>query len=347
MSFEVLAATVARALREPDHSVVKFIWHGGEPTVLPKSFYEKAVLLQSRFRQPGQIIRNSIQTNGTRIDDDWARFLRRNEFEVSISIDGPPSIHDRTRRYASGRSSFADVMAGLRKLRGYGFRPGVLMVIDREALALGPDAIFEFFVEHDIRSYGLLAAKPVNLPGAQPGTPVGHYVTPREMNQFLIGYFDRWLAHGDPDIHVREFSGLLRRVAGNRPNLCTLAGNCFGRFYLVESNGDVAHCDVFVGDPAYNLGNVLTDSFATLRCGESLQGLQMAHEQVLGQLRACPEFNVCNGWCPHELYISSRHDPNFDGSCCGLRELIEHIRRRTTPSTRKGAPDCSVVEVVP
>ena len=40
MSFPVMASMIARALAEHEH--VRFIWHGGEPTLLPISFYEKA-----------------------------------------------------------------------------------------------------------------------------------------------------------------------------------------------------------------------------------------------------------------------------------------------------------------
>jgi uncharacterized protein len=328
MTFDVLASMTAKALADPTHDAVEFIWHGGEPTALPRSFYERALYVQARFRRPGQTVRNSVQTNGTLLDGDWVRFLRDHEFEVSVSLDGPPEVHDRYRRYASGRPSFVDVRRGLDLLRAHDLRTSVLMVIDQGALALGVDAIFDFFVEQGITDYGLLAAKPVNHPDAEPGTPVPHYVTPAEMNGFLCAYFDRWLAHGDPGIRVREFDGLLHRLAHRRATTCTLAGGCLGRYYLVEPGGDVAHCDLFLGDPAYTVGSVLTDTFASFRSGSTLQLLRQANDQALSALRGCPEFGVCNGWCPHERYVAYRHDPGFSASCCGLSGLISHIRDR-------------------
>ena len=62
MSFFVMARMIASALKDQFHDTVEFIWHGGEPTVLPISFYEKALLVQSRFRRPGQMVMNLIQT---------------------------------------------------------------------------------------------------------------------------------------------------------------------------------------------------------------------------------------------------------------------------------------------
>ncbi|MEU4848278.1 radical SAM/SPASM domain-containing protein [Streptomyces gilvosporeus] len=328
MSFPVLARLTARALAEPAHGAVEFIWHGGEPTVLPRSFYERAVYAQARLRRPGQRIRNSLQCNGTRIDRAWARFFREFEFRVSVSLDGPPAVHDRYRRYVSGRPSFDDVRRGLDVLRDNDVPASVLMVIDRDAIELGPDPIFDFFLKEGITSYGLLAAKPTNQPDAPPGTPTPHYVTPAEMNRFLQTYFDRWLAHGDPTIRVREFDGLLNRLSDRRSTVCTLAGDCFGRYYLVEPDGEVAHCDLFVGDPAYTVGNVLSDSFTSFRDGPALIRLRGANDRALAGMRDCPDFAVCNGWCPHERYIASRHDPEFTADCCGLRELIQHMRKR-------------------
>ncbi|PIB11911.1 MULTISPECIES: radical SAM/SPASM domain-containing protein [Streptomyces] len=328
MSFPVLARLTARALADPSHDAVEFIWHGGEPTVLPRLFYERAVYVQARLRRPGQVIRNSLQTNGTRLDREWARFFRDFQFRVSVSLDGPPAVHDRYRRYASGRPSFDDVRRGLDVLRDNGVPLSVLMVIDRSALELGPDEIFDFFLREGITNYGLLAAKPTNQPDAPPGTLTSHYVTPAEMSRFLQAYFDRWLAHGDRSIRVREFEGLLDRLSGRSARVCTLAGDCFGRYYLVEPDGEVAHCDLFLGDPGYTLGNVLSDSFASFREGPTLVRLRGSNERALTSLRDCPDFGVCNGWCPHERYIASRHDPEFTSDCCGLSRLIAHMRER-------------------
>ena len=170
MSFPVMSRTIAAALRDPDHKLVSFIWHGGETTVLPQTFYEKALLVQARFRREDQRVRNVIQTNGG-VTPDWARFFRANRFAVGMSLDGPPEIHDRYRRYASGRPSFQDVARGIKLLRESDVPFGALMVIDEGALQVGPDRVFDFFVEHEIKSFGFLGAKPTNQPNAKPCTP--------------------------------------------------------------------------------------------------------------------------------------------------------------------------------
>ena len=170
MSFQVLVSLISAALKDPAHDSVEFIWHGGETTLLPISFYEKAIFLQSQFRRPGQLIRNSIQTNGTRLTSEWISFFRANRVAVGISLDGPPELNDRVRVRRSGRGSFELVQKGIELLRCGGVPFSVLMVVDEETLGVGPNRIFDFLLESKVKSVAFLAAKPANQPAALPGT---------------------------------------------------------------------------------------------------------------------------------------------------------------------------------
>jgi uncharacterized protein len=336
MSYSVMLAMTARALQDPLHDSVDFVWHGGEPTLLGRSFFAKAIHAQARLRRPNQAITNSLQTNATRLDDDWARFLRDNRFAVSVSLDGPAFIHDGQRRYRSGRSSFADVRRGIDVLRHHGIPVSALLVVDRQTLDLGPDVVFDFFVDQGVGSFGLLAAKPKNEPSAGPNHPSKHYVRPAEMGRFLSRLFDRWVAHGDPALRVREFDALLKRIVGRSAPTCVLAGHCFGSYFLIEPNGEAAHCDLFLGDPAYTFGSIVSDTFADLRSSPAMKLLRTENRAALETMRDCPNFAICNGWCPHERYTAFRHDPEFSRSCCGLGGLIDHIRARVGSRAEAG-----------
>lgn len=325
MSFEVLARAIAAALRHPRHDRVHFDWHGGEPTLLGRRFYERALLLQSRFRRPGQAVANTVQTNATLLDREWAEFLRDNEFLVGVSVDGPPEVHDRYRRDAAGRPTFARTVHGIELLRAAGVPFSVIMVIDRASLRLGPGAIFDFCLEAGIRQYALNFVMPPAQPDAPPGTPAEHYVTPAEMCAFLGGLYDRWRAHGDPDVAIRELDALRRSISGAYPGPCTFSGGCFGAVFRVEPNGDLHHCDYFGDDPAYRWGNVLTDGLA-VSGGPALRRARAANREALRELAGCPEYATCRGWCPHTRYTSRRHDPDHRDDCCGLRPLITHLR---------------------
>ena len=70
-------------------SEVVVAWQGGEPTMMGLDFFRRAIELERQYARPGQRILNTIQTNGTLLDDEWGQFLKQHEFLVGISIDGP------------------------------------------------------------------------------------------------------------------------------------------------------------------------------------------------------------------------------------------------------------------
>ncbi len=43
MTFPVVATMIGKVLQDPLHDSVEFIWHGGEPTLLGRGFFEKVI----------------------------------------------------------------------------------------------------------------------------------------------------------------------------------------------------------------------------------------------------------------------------------------------------------------
>ncbi|MFL6161546.1 MAG: radical SAM protein [Jatrophihabitantaceae bacterium] len=333
MRFPVLLAMTRAALTDPTHQSVEFIWHGGETTLLPVDFYRRAIVVQYRLRRPGQLVRNVLQTNGTRLTPEWVRFFLDYEVNVGISLDGPPQVHDRHRRDRSGTGSFEQVLTGLQLLREYDVPHGVLMVIGEEALTMGAQAVFDTFVQLGVRNYGLIEVKPDNQPGATPETAHGPYFGQARMTAFLCDYYDCWLAHGDDGIVVRELRSVEGRLRGGSPGTCKLGGPCLGQYYLIEPSGEVAHCDLFKGDPSWTLGSVMSDSFADIRASDRMRALREEDARQRAQMSAqCVDFEVCQGYCPHERYLSRQNNPQHSTRCCGLQPLIEHVRQRMATS---------------
>ena len=105
MSDEVLSAFVSDYIASQPTPVVEFVWQGGEPTLTGLDFFKKVVKEQKPYAKE-KTIRNSLQTNGTLLTDEWCAFLKKNNFMVGISLDGPREIHDTYRRDRSGHGTF-------------------------------------------------------------------------------------------------------------------------------------------------------------------------------------------------------------------------------------------------
>ena len=71
-----------------------FSWQGGEPALMGLDFFKEVIELQKKHGSGGQRVTNTIQTNGTLIDNDWAKFFSRYNFLVGLSLDGPKDRKD-------------------------------------------------------------------------------------------------------------------------------------------------------------------------------------------------------------------------------------------------------------
>ena len=87
---EAMLDTYIRQLLESSPGPqVDIAWQGGEPMLRGLDFYRRSVRLANQYRKPNQRIVHTIQTNGTLVDDEWAAFLKENNYLVGLSVDGP------------------------------------------------------------------------------------------------------------------------------------------------------------------------------------------------------------------------------------------------------------------
>jgi uncharacterized protein len=335
MSFETVARVTAAVLQHPGSNSVLFTWHGGEPMLLPLDFYQRALVAQSRLRRDDQRTGNAIQTNGTLLNDEWCQFLVDNRFYVGVSIDGPRSVQDVQRPFISGRGSTETVHRGMRLLKDWGIEHGILMVIDRAAIELGPRAVFDFILSLGVKKVGFNAARPTNdptfldRPKALRQSVPEHYTNEREITGFLVGLFDELEKNKDANIQIRELDALRRRINGDDAPLCTLAGGCIGKHFVIEPDGEFAHCDLFLGDPAYTFGNIYESDLIAILQSEAIVKLLHIEERSQQKMSRCPYYSICNGGCPHERYTAIRYDSKYDEGCCGQRDLISALIERT------------------
>ena len=313
---------------------VLFTWHGGEPLLKPRAFYEKALRLQQQYAR-GRMVSNSIQTNGTLLDDSWCEFFKTNGWLVGVSIDGPSVFHDEYRQNRHGEASFQRVMNGISRLNRYGVEWNALAVVN-DFNADYPLEFYRFFRDIGCR---YLQFTPVverwkpHLDGqrlASADDDDGESVTPfsvgpRQWGSFLCRMFDEWVRKDVGQMFVQLFDATLAGWLGEAPGLCTLARDC-GHAMVMEHNGDVYSCDHFVF-PEFKLGNIRSQTLVEMASEDRQKAFaRRKQEGLTRQCRQCRFLFACHGECPKNRFLKVEGESNRQNYLCeGYYEYFRHV----------------------
>jgi uncharacterized protein len=126
----LLEAYIVQHIEAAPDPVIRFSWHGGEPTALGLDFFRKITALQGKHRPSRRTIANGLQTNGVLLDEEWGRFLAAEGFAVGLSLDGPPDMHDPYRVGKDGTPTHERAMRGYELLRKHGVPTDILCVVN-------------------------------------------------------------------------------------------------------------------------------------------------------------------------------------------------------------------------
>ncbi len=321
MSEQVLERYVAGAIAGAIASPVHFVWHGGEPLLAGRAFYESAFELQRRYLPAGWTCLNSMQTNGTLLDDRWASFIAEHHVAVGLSIDGHPAAHDRLRRDRRGRETHARVLAALARLRTHGVEPDILCTVNAVSAA-DPLTLYRY-----LRDLGVSWIQFIPVVARDhDGVVTAQSVTPEAFGAFLCAVFDEWVRHDVNRLVVQGFlEGLFVTTSGHG-TLCVSAETC-GQVLAIEHDGSVYSCDHFV-DRAHRLGSLRTDSLSQLANSTRQQDFAAAKRDALPtECRDCTVLAFCRGGCPKDRFTSTAAgEPGLNYLCAGYRRFFEHAR---------------------
>ncbi len=301
---------------------VQFVWHGGEPTLVPLSFYREAVRLQKELGR-GRIIENCLQTNGLGLTDEWCRFLAEEHWLTGLSIDGTAEMHDRYRRDHEGNPTHSRVIRAAEMLDRHGAEWNAMATVNAANQWQGRE-FYEFF-----RSIGCrwLQFSPVaerrDVRGrlASPDEPASltpESVTPEGWGQFLCDVFDCWRQGDIGEVYVQIFEATLANWLGRPPGLCTLSPTC-GHALALEADGSLYSCDHFVF-PAYRLGNIRQTPLLTMAHSEAQRRFGRRKLKVYDGCLRCEYHFACFGECPRLRFAPGGR--NY--LCEGYRRFFAH-----------------------
>ncbi len=306
----------------PDE-VIRFSWHGGEPTVLGLDYFRLIVDIQRRRCPSGRTVVNGMQTNGTLLDEEWGRFLAAEGFAVGLSLDGPREMHDRYRLTRDGRPTFEETMRGYEILRRHGVPTDILCVVSSHNVRR-PAEVYRFFRRIGasyVTFLPLVERRPDAADGVTPET-----VPAEAWGDFLCSVFDEWAAGDIGLIKVQIIEEAARTAFGQEHSLCIFRPVC-GDIPVVESNGDFYCCDHFV-DAEHRVGNIRDTPLIDLLESLSQKAFGLAKlEKMPHFCRACDVRVMCNGECPKNRFLRTQDgEPGLNYLCPGYKRFFTRVR---------------------
>jgi uncharacterized protein len=326
MPDRVFDASVERIRRYCERSgqhTLSVSFHGGEPCLIgPERFAQRCGRLRRELGDRDRL-RLVLQTNGTLLDEEWAKVIDAYGVEVGVSVDGAQDVHDANRVDHGGRGSYRRVRRGLATLAEAGVPFSILTVIQPGADGLAAH-------RH------LLSLKPAGISYLLPDythdtfAPVRRSYGATPCWDFLRPIFDDWAVSWPPTVMVPLFWNVIRLVMGADSNLDVL-GNDRLPFAFVHADGAIEALDVLGvcgSDVAATGLNVLTSDFAEIAAVSAFHRTTMFVGTALPEAcQSCPERDTCGGgYLPHR-HSRQRGFDNPSVWCADLLALFRHVRR--------------------
>lgn len=267
-----------------------FAFQGGEPTLAGLDFYRKTITLQKKYNTKKLVIQNTIQTNGTLMNEAWAQFLAEQHFLVGLSLDGPRGVNDFCRVTKQGKSTFDAVLHAVRLFEQYGVEYNICSVVTAKTAEKIP-SIYNFFKQKGFQYLQFIPCLDETI-----GDHSEFSLTPRMYGTFLCKLFDLWYSDfiKGKQIDIRMFSNYAQMAAGFAPEECGMCGHC-NTYFAVESDGSVYPCDFYTQDE-WRLGTIW-DGFQVLYDSKTSQAFMKASLIKPEECRICQYAALCRVGC--------------------------------------------------
>jgi uncharacterized protein len=271
--------------KTPCGDTLEFGFFGGEPFLRLDLMRRLAARARERAHLKNIPLRLRVTTNGTLLDEAALSFLEENAVALCVSIDGPPKIHDRHRRFEDGRGCGKVVVTNLCKALKRLEHVQVNCVYGPDAIDTLPDTV-AFFDELGARLIHLNLDITTTWPTESFARLRDAYL--KVANQVIACYrADRPIAVNLIDNKIILFL----KDGYSAEDRCGMGTTKVG----FAPNGDIYPCERFIGQ-----GNGFGLCIGNLRKGIDLDRLAAIQERTGNhnlECRKCVIERFCMNWC--------------------------------------------------
>lgn len=307
LDVETARAAARYLVRESgDSPALTLVLFGGEPLLnMPavKAAVEEAETLAAAA---GKRLLVSLTTNGTLLNADNVSFFRDHRVVVSVSLDGPPDLHNANRPDAAGQGSYAKILAQLQGL----LQNSSAAVAAR--VTLTPDQwsrceeVFDHLMGLGFHEVGIAPASPIH----------DNLLPDPEQEEALLQSFTamaRRFARASHEGRILPFGNLLELLSRLHMGQTKAVACGAGYGYLaVDAGGEFYLCHRLTGEEAFQVGN-LEDGADSGKIRSCLDQVTAGKETMCA---SCWARTLCAGGCHYENHLRESTLGIPPGSSC-------------------------------
>ncbi|MFX1552547.1 MAG: anaerobic sulfatase maturase [Promethearchaeota archaeon] len=321
MSDRVLETMISSYMKTNQSNRYAFGWQGGEPTLLGLKFWEKVVNLQKQYAPSGAVISNGLQTNGTLITDDLARFFAEYKFLLGVSLDGPGYLHDHYRKTIGQKPTHNLVMHGIEHLKNNKVEFNILILVNNENVKKANE-IYSYLRDQGFNYHQYIPCVEID----DNNNPKSFSITGEEWGDFLCDIFDQWIKEDINRISIRLFDSILEYLIYGRYNVCHMGKDCC-QYFVIEYDGSIYPCDFFVREDLL-LGNVLVDKWEDILKSPIYLRFGQKKSKWHKNCDSCHFINLCHGDCQKFRIGSFKNSKMLSVLCKGWKKFFTHALPR-------------------
>jgi uncharacterized protein len=299
-------------------------WHAGEPLAVPISYYkavfERIDAADRQYNRTPYRIRQSVQTNGTLINQAWCDLFKQHEVHVGVSIDGPAFLHDAHRKTRKGLGTHAATMRGIAHLQRNGIESNAIAVLTKDSLDY-PDEIFHFFMDNGITDVGFNMEE---TEGENSSSSLDQVGIEDRYRAFMQRFWEL-VAQTNGKFKLREFENICSAIyCGSR-----LENTDMNKPFVIvniDSKGNFSTFDpelLGVNTDRYGqfiLGNVLRDTLTSVCTSEKFQHMYRDMSAGVARCRqSCQYFGLCGGGAGSNKYWENGSLNSTETKACRYR----------------------------
>ncbi len=322
MSLEIAQKAINYAANYSNSFKIQFT--GGEP-LLAKDLIEKIINYGHKQKLT---IAYQLQSNGTLINLETARWLKEMKIAMGISLDGLPAVNDKLRVFTTGKGSATATITGLQNLRSQGIIVGLTATVTRYNVGYLPDLVELAAYLGNVYGISLDLYRPIGR-GRESEFSVDDFTLLQTQVHKCIEKATEIRQLGGKQVSLREIERISSQLKTGlkRNHYCyAVAGNSFA----VIPTGEVYPCSSLADYPELSLGNIMSEDFALFNNLEPF--LKGASLKEIKSCQSCSDNQLCAGGCVARAYgYTGKLNQVYAGDCI-LKKTYIKLARISSPS---------------